>query len=29
VALIRSKHPSLTPFQIKSVLHAIADNAGE
>ena len=29
VALIRSKHPSLTPFQVKSVLHAIADNASE
>lgn len=29
VALIRSKHPSLTQFQVKSVLHALADNASE
>jgi subtilisin family serine protease len=27
VARILSKHPSLTPFQMKTVLHAIADNA--
>lgn len=27
VARIVSKHPGLTPFQVKSVLHAIADNA--
>jgi hypothetical protein len=26
-ALIRSKHPGLTPFQVKSVLHAAARNA--
>lgn len=26
-ALIRSKHPLLTPFQVKAVLHAVADNA--
>lgn len=26
VALIRAKHPELTPFQIKSVLHACASN---
>jgi subtilisin len=25
-ALVRSKHPELTPFQLKSVLHLIADN---
>src|SRR5438045_547868 len=25
-ALVRSKHPELTPFQLKSVLHMIADN---
>jgi len=25
-ALVRSKHPALTPFQLKSVLHLIADN---
>jgi subtilisin family serine protease len=27
-ALVRSKHPELTPFQLKSVLHMIADNVG-
>jgi subtilisin family serine protease len=27
-ALVRSKHPGLTPFQLKSVLHLIADNMG-
>ena len=27
-ALIRSKHPELTPFQLKSVLYLIADNVG-
>jgi len=27
-ALVRSKHPWLTPFQLKSVLHLIADNVG-
>lgn len=27
-ALIRSKHPELTPFQVKSVLHLIASNVG-
>jgi subtilisin len=26
-ALIRSKHPGLNAFQVKSVLHAVADNA--
>jgi subtilisin len=26
-ALIRSAHPGLTPFQVKSVLHAISENA--
>lgn len=26
-ALIRAKHPELTPFQVKSVLHSIASNA--
>ena len=26
VALIRAKHPNLTPFQIKTVLHACANN---
>ena len=26
VALIRSKHPGLTPFEIKSILAAVADN---
>jgi subtilisin len=26
--LVRSKHPGLTPFQLKSVLHLIADNVG-
>jgi hypothetical protein len=25
-ALIRSKHPDLTPFQLKTVLHACASN---
>jgi subtilisin len=28
-ALILSKHPELTPFQLKSVLYATADNAGQ
>lgn len=28
VARIVGKHPGLTPFQIKTVLHALADNAG-
>jgi subtilisin len=27
-ALVRSKHRELTPFQLKSVLHLIADNVG-
>ena len=27
-ALLLSKHPELTPFQLKSVLHLIADNMG-
>jgi subtilisin len=27
-ALVRSKHSELTPFQLKSVLHLIADNVG-
>jgi len=27
VARIRSKHPGLTSFQVKAVLHAVADNA--
>jgi subtilisin family serine protease len=27
-ALILAKHPDLTPFQLKSVLHATATNAG-
>jgi subtilisin family serine protease len=27
-ALVLSKHPELTPFQLKSVLHLIADNVG-
>ncbi|HUH06615.1 MAG TPA: S8 family serine peptidase, partial [Egibacteraceae bacterium] len=27
VARILSKHPGLKPFQMKTVLHAIADNA--
>lgn len=26
VALIQSKHPGLTPFEVKAVLAAIADN---
>jgi subtilisin family serine protease len=26
-ARILSKHPGLTPFQLKAVLHAVADNA--
>jgi hypothetical protein len=26
VALIRAKHPGLTPFEIKSILAAVADN---
>ena len=29
VALIRAKHPNLTPFQIKTILHACASNVGE
>lgn len=28
VARILGKHPGLTPFQLKTVLHAVADNAG-
>lgn len=28
VTRIMSKHPNLTPFQVKAVLHALADNAG-
>ena len=28
-ALILSKHPELTPFQLKSVLYATATNAGQ
>jgi len=28
-ALIKSKHPELTPFQVKSVLHATAGNVGD
>ena len=28
-ALVRSKHPELTPFQLKSVLHLTASNVGE
>ena len=27
IARILSKHPQLTPFQVKTVLHAVADNA--
>jgi subtilisin len=27
IARILSKHPDLTPFQVKTVLHAVADNA--
>ena len=27
VARILSKHPGLTPFQVKTVLHALASNA--
>ena len=27
-ALIRSKHPELTPFQLKSVLHLTSSNVG-
>ena len=27
VARILSKHPGLTPFQVKTVLHAVATNA--
>lgn len=27
VALVLGKHPGLTPFQVKTVLHALADNA--
>lgn len=28
VALLRSKHPHLTSFQVKAVLHALSENAG-
>jgi subtilisin len=28
VARILSKHPGLTPFQVKTILHSVADNAG-
>jgi subtilisin family serine protease len=28
VARILGEHPNLTPFQVKAVLHAVADNAG-
>jgi subtilisin family serine protease len=27
VTRILSKHPGLTPFQMKTILHALADNA--
>ena len=27
-ALVRSKHPQLTPFQVKNVLHLTAVNVG-
>ena len=27
-ALIRAKHPALTPFQVKGVLHLLAGNVG-
>ena len=27
-ALILAEHPGLTPFQVKSLLHATADNVG-
>ena len=27
VARLLSKHPGLTPFQVKTVLHALASNA--
>jgi len=27
VARLLGKHPDLTPFQVKTVLHAVADNA--
>jgi subtilisin family serine protease len=27
IARMLSKHPDLTPFQVKTVLHAVADNA--
>ena len=27
IARMLSKHPQLTPFQVKTVLHALADNA--
>ena len=29
LARILGKHPGLTPFQLKTVLHALADNAVE
>lgn len=29
VALMLSKHPYLTPFQVKTVLHAVSDNAAQ
>jgi subtilisin family serine protease len=28
VTRILSKHPGLTPFQMKTILHALADNSG-
>jgi subtilisin len=28
IARILSKHPALTPFQMKTILHSLADNAG-
>jgi hypothetical protein len=28
VARIRSKHPELTPFEIKAILASVADNPG-
>ena len=29
IARILSKHPGLTPFQMKTILASIADNAGD
>jgi len=29
ITALLSKHPGLTPFQVKAVLQAVADNAGE